>query len=123
MRDPKEPGFRRIVFAPSPSPRLGSADVCYRSAAGLYRTYWKVEDDNTLTVTLSVPFGCEADVKLPYLDVENVSEDLADNAILNGLDAKTGVSHVGPGNYEITYKVKEPMTGIEEDSPAKEPMA
>lgn len=112
MRDPQEPGFRRIIFAPNPSLRLGSAAVSYRSAAGLYQTYWKVVDDNTMTVKLSVPFGCEADVKLPYFDAENVPEDLAGNAILNGLDAKTGISHVGPGNYEITYTTQSPMARI-----------
>ena len=112
MREPQEPGFRRIIFAPNPSLRLGSAAVSYRSAAGLYKTYWKVVDDNTLTVKLSVPFGCEADVKLPYFDAENVPEDLAGNAILNGLDAKTGISHVGPGNYEITYTTQSPMARI-----------
>ena len=86
--------------------------MSYRSAAGLYKTYWKVVDDNTLTVKLSVPFGCEADVKLPYFDAENVPEDLAGNVILDGLDAKTGISHVGPGNYEITYTTQSSMARI-----------
>ena len=105
MRDPQEPGFRRIIFAPNPSLRLGSAAVSYRSAAGLYKTYWKVVDDNTMTVKLSVPFGCEADVKLPYFDAENVPEDLAGNAILNGLDAKTCLPNPRSGKCWMIFSL------------------
>ena len=42
------------------------ASIAYDSAAGRWETGWKIGEDGSLTLTLSVPEGAEAHVILPY---------------------------------------------------------
>lgn len=66
------PGFRKVRIAPVPDIRLGKMDYTYASAAGTYRISWEAVDDFTLKVHVEIPFGCEAELKLPYSDGENL---------------------------------------------------
>lgn len=59
-------GFRRAVIAPRPDVRLGHVDCRCRTASGLYESSWRIHEDGTLTVRLTVPFGCTAAVTLPF---------------------------------------------------------
>ena len=59
------PGFRRVRFAPQPCWRLQELDVSYDSASGLYRSFWRINEDGTLSVRFEVPFGCTAQAVLP----------------------------------------------------------
>ena len=108
-RDPSVPGYRKVVFAPVPDKRLGFADVSYDSPSGKWETHWKVLDDSHLEVSLTVPFGCTAEVILPYLP-----EDLPgrDNNVLFA-HTEEGVCHVGPGKYEVTYETSQQLAVIE----------
>ena len=107
-RDPKVPGFRKVIYAPIPEKRLGCTDLRYDSPAGRWEACWKVLDDWHLTVSLTVPFGCEADVILPY-----APEDLSakDNNVLFA-KVQDGVCHVGPGHYEVSYETKKPLRKV-----------
>ena len=107
-RDPDIPGFRKVIFAPVPDYRLGFADVSYDSPAGLWKADWKVMDATHISVTLTVPFGCTADVILPYAKAELFAEK--DNALFK--DTENGVCHVGPGLYEISYETSRPLKKI-----------
>ena len=59
------PGFRRVRFAPQPTWRLQELSVAYESASGRYASYWRINEDGTLTVRYEVPFGCTAEAMLP----------------------------------------------------------
>ena len=59
------PGFRRVRFAPQPSWRLQELSVAYDSASGVYRSFWRINGDGTLSVRFEVPFGCSAQAILP----------------------------------------------------------
>lgn len=87
---PAQPGFRKAVIAPVPDARLGKVDFAYESAAGRYRVFWETLDKTTLHLTVEVPFGCQAELKLPYC---------SENA-LRTLEA---------GCYDITYTTESPM--------------
>ena len=107
-RDPDIPGFRKVIFAPVPDYRLGFADVSYDSPAGLWKTGWKVIDATHINVTLTVPFGCTADVILPFAKAELFASK--DNALFK--DTENGVCHAGPGVYEVSYETSRPLKKI-----------
>jgi alpha-L-rhamnosidase len=76
------PGFQKIRIAPQPDRRLGSAEVEYHSAAGIYHVRWTYTDDSHVALTVDIP--------------------LAGSAIL--AVGKTGVGQeLPPGHYEWLY--------------------
>ena len=105
-RDPAVPGFRKVLFAPLPEARLGSVDAQYASAAGTWKSHWKICGRNLLEVSLTVPFDCTAEVTLPAPAAENPPE-VTENPLL-AADAD-GVSHVGPGDYTVIYTTAAPL--------------
>ncbi|MGI6106322.1 MAG: family 78 glycoside hydrolase catalytic domain [Lachnospiraceae bacterium] len=107
-RDPAVPGFRKVLFAPLPNEKLGSLDAQYDSAAGLWKSHWKVLGPDRLEVSLTVPFGCTAEVCLPK------ASDPAGNPLLT-VD-ESGVSHIGPGEYTAVYTTAEPLYTEEKEA-------
>ncbi len=59
------PGFTRVQFAPQPTWRLRELDVRYDSAAGVWRSHWRINEDGTVHLRFEVPFGCTAQAVLP----------------------------------------------------------
>jgi alpha-L-rhamnosidase len=59
------PGFKRVLFAPQPDPRLTSVRLIRDTPAGRYTAAWRFGEDGALGYTLTVPFDCEAAVSLP----------------------------------------------------------
>ena len=90
--DIAEPGFRRVKIAPIPDTRIGHADLYYASAAGTYRVAWKAEDDTLLRLHIEIPFGCEADLHLPYSDMPEQT--------------------LTAGSYDFCYKTLQPMRRV-----------
>jgi alpha-L-rhamnosidase len=84
---PLERGFRRIRFAPEVDARLGWMRAEFRSASGVWESSWTVEGES-LSVCLTVPFGCEAVWTAPsgYMEEEEYQ------------------SVLGPGVYEFILK-------------------
>ena len=64
------PGCRKMQIAPIPNWDLRSADASYDSPAGQYVSSWKLTDPEHLDYTVTVPFGCEAQLLLPYAPKE-----------------------------------------------------
>lgn len=61
-----EPGFRKVKIAPVPDVRISNMKMQYTSAAGTYGVSWEVLDADTLHLRVEVPFGCGAELTLPY---------------------------------------------------------
>lgn len=78
------PGFAKIKWSPRPDHRMSHAYVKCDTAAGTYESKWSIEGEK-LHFTLTVPFGCTAEVYLP--------------------DAPEGVSGgvLTAGTHEISY--------------------
>ena len=78
------PGFARIRWTPRPDYRMSHAKVKCDTASGTYESCWAIEGEK-LHFTLTVPFGCTAEVDLP--------------------DAPEGVSGgvLAAGTHEISY--------------------
>lgn len=63
---PAEPGFRKAVLAPNMHRELDHVDMTFRSAAGNWEVHWKIFPEKKVRYACTVPFGCTADLKLPY---------------------------------------------------------
>lgn len=87
---PAAPGFRRAVLNPHVSAALGSAELEYRSAAGRWTCRWEVLDCGDVAYACTVPFGCTAELSLPY---------------------GGGTYELGPGKFSHTYTPDRPLRG------------
>lgn len=63
---PAEPGFRKAKLVPHLDAHLGHVQMRFASAAGTWETCWKVLPNGDITYTCTVPFGCTAELRLPY---------------------------------------------------------
>ena len=64
---PSEPGYKKAVLEPMPDERLGEARAEINTAAGRFVCGWRFEDGN-VRYEISVPFGAEAELRLPDSD-------------------------------------------------------
>ena len=101
-------GFRHVCISPVVDARLGHVDARYQSAMGLWKTSWKAVDDNHLEFRVTVPFGCQADVALPYAP-ESLYGD-KENAIFAHVE--DGVCRLEAGSYSVTYEATAPLRRI-----------
>jgi alpha-L-rhamnosidase len=62
------PGYRTAVIRPYISMKLHSIDAERHTASGTYRVCWTVIDNDHLHVEVTVPFGCHAELYLPYIE-------------------------------------------------------
>lgn len=78
------PGFAKIKWSPRPDHRMAHAVVRCQTASGTYESKWAIEGEK-LHFTITVPFGCAAEMDLP--------------------DAPEGVGKgvLAAGTHEITY--------------------
>ena len=58
-------GCRYMKIAPALHTALGHQETVYDSPAGEYRSSWTITDPAHVTVSVTVPFGCTADLVLP----------------------------------------------------------
>lgn len=56
----------KAQIAPVPDFRVTSCFLRYDSPRGPYLVEWKVNEENRMTLRVSVPHGCKAEVVLPY---------------------------------------------------------
>lgn len=98
-------GFRKAFIAPVPDVRLGFLQMQYQSAAGTYTIYWETLDKYTLHLKVEVPFGCTAELRLPYAGAE-VTQDMTNPMFRH---TSGNVCYLTAGTYEVTYHTAEPM--------------
>ncbi|MDD2374388.1 MAG: family 78 glycoside hydrolase catalytic domain [Eubacteriales bacterium] len=103
--DSQEPGCRRINFKPLLNWDIRKIAAEYDSPAGLYKIHWEMNDPAQVSLSVSVPFGCEATIELPMAATETYNDSA--NPMLN--DIRNGVCHLQPGEYSINYKTIESL--------------
>lgn len=62
---PAEPGFRRAILEPHPDQRLEFAKGYLETPMGLYESSWSYDENGMVTYMFTVPFGAEAELRLP----------------------------------------------------------
>lgn len=98
---PYEPGFKRVSLRPEVDKRLGYAKMSYRSAMGLYRSEWRIDEAGQLHFVFEIPFNATAEVCLPNARVE----DLVGAEGLGFVPDGSGVRATLPaGVYAISYQ-------------------
>ena len=85
-----EPGFRKAHLCPHISAALGRVELEYRSAAGTWRCGWAIQENGDVAYHCMVPFGCTAELCLPY---------------------GGGFYELEAGSYTYTYTPDRPMRG------------
>ncbi len=69
---PAAPGYKKAVIEPTIDARLGHLECEYLSPYGKYAVSWKIGDNGELSVHVTVPFDCEATLKLPEREDERL---------------------------------------------------
>ncbi len=59
------PGFKKVRLRPIPDWKTGFVDAVYEAPAGTYKVNWKVLDEKTVELHVTVPFDCEAVLSIP----------------------------------------------------------
>lgn len=92
-------GFRKIFIAPQINRKLGFLDAEYDSPAGYYRVRWEFTDDSHVKIAVSIPFGAQAELKLPGAASE-VLEDKNNPMFEN---VQEGICFLDAGEYSVEY--------------------
>lgn len=101
-------GFRHVSVAPVVDYRLGQVDASYQSAMGLWKTSWKAVDDCHLEIQVTVPFGCLADLTLPYAP-ESLYRDGSNPMFAH---VENGVCRLEAGRYSVSYETTRPLRKV-----------
>lgn len=99
------PGGRRMRISPKVNLELKYADAFYDSACGMYHCNWKILEDRKIKLLVTVPFGAEAEIRLPNAS-DIVYKDQKNPLFAN---VKDGSCFVEAGTYEVIYEVDEPL--------------
>lgn len=83
---PLEPGFRKARLAPHMHPELKQLRARMESAAGTWDIFWKIQKNGDIFYRCVIPFGCTAELELPY---------------------GGGVHNLETGSFETTYSPNE----------------
>lgn len=93
---PLEPGFSKVRIAPLPHAKLKNLDLCFASVAGEWKISWKLEGRKQFHLSVSVPYGCEAEIILPSWNKETTENEIF-------ADVRDGICYMHAGTYEIDY--------------------
>ena len=107
-QDRDVPGFRKVILSPLVNWSLGWVDAKYQSASGTWRSAWKIIDENHLEIHVEVPFGCVAELKLPFA-ADNAYEQNGNSVVTK---AKDGKYYLTAGDYEFYYETTKPLRKI-----------
>ena len=102
------PGFRKVKLVPVPDWRLRHAAAEYASPAGTYKSAWKALDTTHVEMSFTVPFGCTAELELPFAP-EQVYEDKANPMFVR---VEKGICHLMAGTYLVRYETTKPLRKV-----------
>lgn len=115
-------GFKKFKIAPKPNYQIKWAKGSLRSAAGMIRSEWKIENE-MLYISVQVPFDAEATLVLPdaaLCEIEKLCKTYSGvkEAVQDG---NTVALSLESGMYEFAYKPTAPYRKIYSlDSPFEE---
>lgn len=98
------PGFTKVEFIPVLNWDLRSMDGRYDSPSGLWRCSWELTNPSHVKLSVSVPFGCSATLRLPMAD-----EKVYEKANPMFANVKAGLCYLEPGNYTVEYETVESL--------------
>ncbi|MCM1026284.1 MAG: glycoside hydrolase family 78 protein [Roseburia sp.] len=99
------PGFTRVSFEPLLNWELRSMEAEYDSPSGLYKSAWRLTDPSHVELSVTVPFGCSATLRLPHAKAETFTDK--GNPMF--ADVREGICYLEPGTYSVSYETDEPL--------------
>lgn len=102
------PGFRKVSMVPTPNLDLGFMNASYDSSCGTYKCGWKLVADDEIQITAEVPFGGQAELRLPYAPKEIFLDK--DNSVETNVRDKICI--LEPGTYKIQYKMTKSLKKV-----------
>lgn len=100
--DEHNTGYKKVIFRPIPSEKIGSAKAVHESLYGVIASEWNISDE-ALTVSVKIPHNSRGKVYLPYTNGENI--------VLNSKrrDVKTvgdiAEVELGSGDWSFSYPI------------------
>jgi len=97
IQNPKD-GYKTVTIRPEIYKELGYVNASVDTIRGELVSGWKVNADNTVTITVTVPVGTTADILLPVAQAQDVQ--------LNGvaLATQTGILEIGEQDGRVLVK-------------------
>ncbi len=95
------PGGNMVRMEPLLHPGLGHVEASYDAPAGKYQVRWELSDAEHVKISVTIPFGCRALLKLP-LAPEEIYQDSANPMFL---DVENGVCRLQAGRYQVQYRL------------------
>lgn len=106
---PLLPGYQKVSIQPHVHEKLKNVDCSYESPFGTYEIHWNIKDERHIEMNIVVPYGCEAEVTLPFFE-------RCEDSIFT-----TSKVTVEQGTYSFIYQTNRPITsGITLDSDVPE---
>lgn len=103
------PGFTQAVITPALNWQLGSLEAEYDSPSGVYKSAWNLTDPTHVELSVTIPFGCTARLKLPHAGEEIFAEG-RENPILARVE--DGLCVLEAGTYQIAYETDESLRQV-----------
>ncbi|MCD8155536.1 MAG: alpha-L-rhamnosidase, partial [Clostridiales bacterium] len=100
------PGLRKVAFMPILNGTLRKVSASYDSPAGLYKSSWEMTDSSHVTLSVTVPFGCSAVLRLPLAKPETYGDK--ENPMFAWV--KDEVCHLTAGTYTVRYETVEVLS-------------
>jgi alpha-L-rhamnosidase len=103
--DPKEPGYRHIIFKPQPAGDLTYVKYFNETSYGKAGIHWE-KKDGQFTIKVEVPVGCSATVYIPLMSEKKLMENgkpVSESQDIELLKDENGyrLLKVGSGTYEF----------------------
>lgn len=101
-----KPGFRHVKLAPRPDYRLKYVKAILNSVAGLYESYWSINDEGLLNFKFTIPFNATATAELPDAKIEDVyinGRVLSESGFTATQRGETLCIELTTGVYEFKY--------------------
>lgn len=95
------PGGTMMRMEPLLHLELGYLEAFYDAPAGRYQIKWELTDAEHVDISVTIPFGCRALLKLPMAPKE-IYED-RENQIFS--DVKDGICNLQAGKYRVQYRL------------------
>lgn len=97
------PGFRNVRFEPKPDARLKYIEAIFDSPIGIYKSAWRIDEDDKITLKFTVPFGGRVELILTSAPDElYISSDnkIFHKTFINGTEK---VCILDKGDYNVEY--------------------
>ncbi len=101
------PGFRKVRLTPQPDQSLEFAKAIVKTAAGVYESGWRYQDDRII-FEFVIPFNREAEFVIPHANPSELqinAEGLAQSGIAHKQQNGLMTLNLTAGSYIISYKI------------------